>query len=84
MLSYVVAVITCLGMYLIGKKNKYGFLITFFNEFLWVYWIMITPDTKGLLIVCVVMMVISLKSYVRWCKDEKKIQKTKRVNKTRS
>ena len=84
MLSYVVAFITCLGLYLVGCKNKYGFLITFFNEFLWAYWIVITPGTRGLLIVCVVTAIISLKSYIKWSKDEQKVQKTKYVDKTGS
>lgn len=76
MLSYVVALITCLGFYLVGRKNKYGFLVTFFNEFLWAYWIIITPGAKGIFIVCVAMAVISLRNYIRWSRDEKKIQKT--------
>ena len=71
MLSYIISFITCLGLYLVGKKNKYGFLITFFNEFLWAYWIAITPGAKGLYVVCVVTAIISLKSYMMWCKDEK-------------
>ena len=72
MLSYIVGIITCLGLYLVGRKNKYGFLVTFFNEFLWAYWIAVTPGTKGLFVVCIVTAVISLKSYFRWGKDEKK------------
>jgi len=73
MISYILGPITILGLYLVGQKNKYGFLVTFFNELLWAYWITITPGTKGLYIVCVVTAIISLRSYRKWCKDEKEI-----------
>jgi apolipoprotein N-acyltransferase len=72
MLSYVLSFLTILGLYLVGRKNKYGFLVTFFSEFLWIYWISITVGAKGLYIACVVIMVISMKSYLRWNKDERK------------
>jgi len=70
MLSYVLGAITILGLYLVGRKNKYGFLVTFFSEFLWAYWITITPGAKGLYIVCVVMAIISLQNFMKWRKDE--------------
>ena len=66
MLSYLLGVITILGIYLVGKKNKNGFLVTFFSEFLWAYWITITPGAKGLYIVCVVTAIISMRSYLLW------------------
>lgn len=84
MLSYVVGLITCLAMYLVGKKNKYGHLIMFLNEFLWAYLIITTPGVKGLMFVCVFAAAISFINFRKWSKDEQTIQKTKRVNKTRS
>ena len=77
MCSYILGALTILGLYLVGQKNKYGFLVTFFSEFLWAYWISITPGAKGLYIVCVVVAIISLKNYISWGKDEKEIQKAK-------
>lgn len=72
MLSYIVASITCLGMILIGRKNKWGHLVMFLNEFLWAYLILTTPGMMGLMILCVFAAVISFINFRKWCKDENK------------
>ena len=71
MLSYVVGLITCLAMYLIGRRNKYGHLVMFLNEFLWAYLIFITPGIMGLMFVCVFAGLISWVNFRKWSKDEK-------------
>ena len=71
MLSYIVGLVTCLAMYLIGKKNKWGHLVMFLNEFLWAYLILVTPGIMGLMFVCVFAAAISWVNFRKWSKDEK-------------
>ena len=72
MLSYIAALITCLGIYLVGKKNKYGFIVLCCNESLWAYIAITTPEVRGLLLIVGVAVVIHYKSFRKWCEDERK------------
>lgn len=70
MLSYFTAAISCLGLYFVGKKNKYGFIVLLCNEVLWGYLVVTTPEIRGLLLIVCVASVIHYRSFRKWCKDE--------------
>lgn len=63
-----------IGLYLIGSRNKKGFLINLICNILWVF---VAWKTKvfGLLLVVIPAMFINVKNYMIWRQNENKLEK---------
>lgn len=55
-----------IGNYLIGNKNKFGFLINIVSCFIWIY-VAIIFHIYGLLIVVVPAIIINIRNFFKWC-----------------
>jgi len=54
------------GLYLLGKKNRYGFLFNIIAGILWIAYSIYTMTTFGLLIVCGTALYLNVKGYLNW------------------
>jgi len=60
------------GIYFVGIKNKIGFLTAICGNILWIWFVLATGGSYGLLIVCPVASALNIKGFIRWRRDEKK------------
>jgi hypothetical protein len=56
------------GLYLIGKKRRLGFIINIAGGVTWIMFSAITKGAFGLIIVCSVAIVLSIKGFLYWGK----------------
>lgn len=69
-LSIVASVIELLGLYLVSRKNKFGFLVNMIAGLSWILYTLLTGHAIGLLFVCSVALVINFRGYCFWNKTE--------------
>ena len=64
---------TILGNFLIGRKNKLGWIVFTLAGFLWLYYALIYlhPAQYGLLPATLVNLVIGVTSYIKWFREDK-------------
>lgn len=60
------------AVYLVGIKNKLGFITGMLGNILWIWFCVATQGSFGLLIVCPVAFALNIKGFRRWSRDEKK------------
>lgn len=70
MWSFILAAVGIYGLYLAGKKNKYGWLIGFFAQFLWVIFAIATAQ-YGFLITAFAYGWVYGKNFKSWGSKEK-------------
>lgn len=68
-MDYLAGIVTIIGMWFVMKKNRWGFMIMFMNEGLWIYVLYQNPNTRGLLIPTLFITFIYIKSFIDWGKD---------------
>jgi hypothetical protein len=67
--SWVLAVIGVAGIFLVGRKTIWGWLILCVNEVLWIAYALAT-DQYGFIAMAVAYAAVYIKSYIHWRKDE--------------
>lgn len=67
--SWILAVIGILGIYFVGKKTLWGWLILLVNECIWIAYAL---DTKqyGFIISALAYAAVYIRSYIHWKRDE--------------
>jgi nicotinamide riboside transporter PnuC len=70
--SWVLAVIGVAGIFFVGRKTIWGWLVLLFNELLWITYALIT-DQYGFIFSALAYAVVYIRSYMHWKADEKKI-----------
>jgi hypothetical protein len=60
--SWILAVIGVAGIYFVGKKTIWGWLVLLFNETLWIAYAVLTQQYGA---------IVYIKSYIHWTNDKK-------------
>lgn len=68
--SWVLTAFGVLGIYLAGKKNKWGWVIGIFSQFLWVAFAIATAQ-YGFIVASVLYGSVYAKNFIQWRKEEK-------------
>jgi len=70
--SVFAAILELIGIWLIGNKNKIGFISFLLSGILWIFVALASiPKTIGLLIVVPVALVMNIRNYLKWRKEDK-------------
>ena len=72
-MDYVAGLCELLAVYVIGNKNKNGFLIAIMCNILWIVYVFTSTETYGLLIVSVPLFFMNVINYYKWKNSEKKV-----------
>ena len=67
--SYVLATIGVTGIFFVGRKTIWGWLILCLNECLWIVYALITKQ-YGFIIAAIAYGVVYVKSFIGWRRDE--------------
>jgi hypothetical protein len=70
--SWVLAVIGVTGIFLVGKKTIWGWLVLGLNECLWIVYA-ITTKQYGFIAAAVAYGAVYIKSYLHWKQDEPEV-----------
>jgi hypothetical protein len=71
--SYLLAVIGVAGIFLVGRKTIWGWLVLCVNECLWVVYA-VTTKQYGFIIAAIAYGIVYIKAYVGWRRDEVQVQ----------
>ena len=69
MWSWVLAFIGVSGIFLVGRKTIWGWLVLLTNEFLWIVYALTTKQ-YGFIFAAVAYGVVYVKSFIHWKRDE--------------
>lgn len=67
--SWLLAVIGVTGIFLVGKKTIYGWLILLLNECIWIAYALAT-DQYGFIVMATAYALVYIKSYRAWRREE--------------
>lgn len=68
--SYLLSIVSLVTLWLIGNKNKAGFILGLLNQILWI-WYALMLKQYGLLVGVMAYAVIYIRNLIKWNKDEK-------------
>jgi hypothetical protein len=63
--SYVLAAIGVAGIFFVGRKTVWGWLVLLFNEVLWIAYALIT-NQYGFILSAIAYAIVYIKSYLLW------------------
>lgn len=69
MWSWVLAVIGVTGIYFVGRKTIWGWVVLCFNEVLWITYALITKQ-YGFIFSAIAYAAVYIKSFMHWKRDE--------------
>jgi len=69
MWSWVLAVIGVTGIYFVGRKTIWGWLVLLLNECLWIIYALVTKQ-YGFILGATAYAVVYIKSYMLWHKEK--------------
>ena len=67
--SWVLAVIGVAGIYFVGRKTIWGWIVLCFNEILWITYALITKQ-YGFIFSAIAYAAVYIKSFIHWRRDE--------------
>ena len=67
--SYVLAAIGVAGIFFVGRKTIWGWLILIFNEALWITYALIT-NQYGFILSAIAYGIVYIRSYIHWKREE--------------
>ena len=73
--SVIAGIVELLAAYIIGNKQKIGWLLEIVADIIWIYLGWIHKEIIGVWIICFPDLIISTRNYLKWEKEEK--EKTK-------
>jgi nicotinamide riboside transporter PnuC len=68
--SYLLAAIGVTGIFFVGRKTIWGWLILLLNECIWIAYALAT-DQYGFIIMATAYSAVYIKSFISWKKEEK-------------
>jgi len=68
--SWVLAAIGVAGIYFVGKKTIWGWLVLLFNEIIWIAYATATQQ-YGFIVSAIAYAIVYVRSYLHWKKEEK-------------
>ncbi len=69
MWSWILAVIGVTGIYFVGRKTIWGWIVLCFNEVLWITYALITKQ-YGFIFSAIAYAAVYIKSFIHWKRDE--------------
>lgn len=66
--SWLLAVLGVSGMYFVGRKTVWGWLVLLVNEVIWVFYALITKQ-YGFIVMAIAYAIVYIKSFLSWKKD---------------
>lgn len=67
--SWILAAIGVTGIYVVGKKNMWGWLVLCVNECIWIAYALATKQ-YGFIVMALSYAAVYIKSYIQWRKEE--------------
>ena len=67
--SWLLAILGVSGMYFVGKKTVWGWLVLLANEVIWVVYALVTQQ-YGFIVMAIAYAFVYIKSYFEWRKEE--------------
>ena len=72
-MDWVAAVIELIAAWVIGNKNKYGYILFIIGGMCWLAHSLISKGTYGLFLVIVPAFFINVRNYIKWKREEKDV-----------
>ncbi len=69
-LSFIAGFLELIAAYILGNKNKLGWLLDIVVDFIWIYLGFLYKEIIGIWVVCVPGLVISVRNYILWSVEE--------------
>jgi nicotinamide riboside transporter PnuC len=66
--SYILAAIGVTGIFFVGRKTIWGWLLLLFNEFLWIIYA-VTTEQYGFIFAAIAYAAVYIRSYIHWSKE---------------
>lgn len=70
MIDWLAGLFELLGLYVVGNKNKFGFLFNICGNVLWIY-VAFEYQVYGLLLVVIPALFINFRNYLKWSRKIK-------------
>ena len=70
-MDWIAAILELTGAYVVGNKNKWGFVLFFITSICWIIYVFTTKSTYGLLIVVIPCMFMNVRNFLKWQREEK-------------
>ena len=71
-MSWIAGVFELLGIWLIGNKNRFGFLLNLIGCALWIVIAINVPAARGILLVAIPALFINVVNFIKWGKEDGK------------
>jgi len=65
-ISWIAGAIELTGNWVIGNKNRWGFVINMVCCVLWVYVALISSEARGLLLVVIPAFFVNFRNFIKW------------------
>jgi hypothetical protein len=66
--SWILAIFGVSGMFFVGKKTAWGWMVLLFNEVIWTVYAIAT-EQYGFIVMAVAYAIVYIKSFIEWRKD---------------
>jgi hypothetical protein len=68
-MDYIAALLDLIQLYLLGLKNKYGFIVGAMANIAWVVYMIMTNSTYGLLLITIPAFFLNVINFYKWKKN---------------
>lgn len=68
-MDYIAGIFEMIALYVLGDKNRYGFVFMICGSLLWISYALYNGHSYGLLIPCVPAIFINIRNFVKWGRD---------------
>ncbi len=73
-IDWIAIALSLLAVYMLGNKNKYGFLVFAFSNVMWVFLGFSWMESIGMAIGNIVFFVVNVRGYFSWVKESKLLE----------
>ena len=71
-MDYLAGIFELLGLWTVGNKRRYGFIITITGLVCWLMYVILTNSTYGLMIIVIPAIVINFRNFIKWGRENEK------------
>jgi len=68
LIGIMAAIFELVAVFMLGKKNPYGFIVASFGNIWWVVYVVNSASAFGLLLVSITALALNIKGYLNWRK----------------
>lgn len=69
-LDVVAGILELIGLYVVGNKNRIGFIFNLLCNITWILYVFLSKSTYGLLIVILPAIFLNVRNFKKWRKTE--------------